>query len=39
VVDPHSPGGGGRDLSVKLYPALAGGGTFTSALSAANCRQ
>jgi iron complex transport system substrate-binding protein len=29
-----------RDLSVKLYPALAaGGGTFTSALSAANCRQ
>ena len=28
-----------RDLSVKLYPALAEGGTFTSALSAANCRQ
>ena len=29
-----------RDLSVKLYPALAGqDGTFTSALSAANCRQ
>ena len=28
-----------RDLSVKLYPALADGGTFTSALSAANCRQ
>jgi iron complex transport system substrate-binding protein len=29
-----------RDLSVKLYPALAdGGGAFTSALSAANCRQ
>ncbi|AMA60322.1 heme/hemin ABC transporter substrate-binding protein [Bradyrhizobium sp. CCGE-LA001] len=29
-----------RDLSVKLYPALADqGSTFTSALSAANCRQ
>ncbi|MHC2565054.1 heme/hemin ABC transporter substrate-binding protein [Bradyrhizobium liaoningense] len=29
-----------RDLSVKLYPALADqGGAFTSALSAANCRQ
>ncbi|MFT4119518.1 heme/hemin ABC transporter substrate-binding protein [Bradyrhizobium sp.] len=29
-----------RDLSVKLYPALAEqGATFTSALSAANCRQ
>lgn len=29
-----------RDLSVKLYPALAdGSGAFTSALSAANCRQ
>ena len=28
-----------RDLSVKLYPALADGGTFTSAVSAANCRQ
>lgn len=29
-----------RDLSVKLYPALAGqGGTFASSLSAANCRQ
>ncbi|MBR0854195.1 heme/hemin ABC transporter substrate-binding protein [Bradyrhizobium liaoningense] len=28
-----------RDLSVKLYPALAGSGTFTSALSSANCRQ
>ena len=29
-----------RDLSVKLYPALADqGGTFSSALSAANCRQ
>ncbi|MBR0820485.1 hemin ABC transporter substrate-binding protein [Bradyrhizobium liaoningense] len=29
-----------RDLSVKLYPALAdSGGAFTSALSAANCRQ
>ncbi|TCU63289.1 iron complex transport system substrate-binding protein [Bradyrhizobium sp. R2.2-H] len=28
-----------RDLSVKLYPALAEGGAFTSALSAANCRQ
>ena len=29
-----------RDLSVKLYPALADqGGTFTSALSATNCRQ
>jgi iron complex transport system substrate-binding protein len=29
-----------RDLSVKLYPALTdGGGAFTSALSAANCRQ
>lgn len=29
-----------RDLSIKLYPALAGqGGTFASALSAANCRQ
>jgi len=28
-----------RDLSVKLYPALADQGTFTSALSAANCRQ
>ncbi|MCP3385616.1 hemin ABC transporter substrate-binding protein [Bradyrhizobium sp. CCGUVB4N] len=27
-----------RDLSVKLYPALADG-AFTSALSAANCRQ
>ncbi|UPT99054.1 hemin ABC transporter substrate-binding protein [Bradyrhizobium barranii subsp. apii] len=28
-----------RDLSVKLYPALAEGGAFTSALSAVNCRQ
>jgi iron complex transport system substrate-binding protein len=29
-----------RDLSVKLYPALSDrGGTFASALSAANCRQ
>lgn len=29
-----------RDLSVKLYPALAdSGGAFTSALSATNCRQ
>ena len=28
-----------RDLSVKLYPALAEGGAFTSALPAANCRQ
>jgi len=29
-----------RDLSVKLYPALGDqGGAFTSALSAANCRQ
>ncbi|OAF08452.1 hemin ABC transporter substrate-binding protein [Bradyrhizobium centrolobii] len=29
-----------RDLSVRLYPGLAAqGGTFTSALSAANCRQ
>ncbi|MBR0814005.1 MULTISPECIES: heme/hemin ABC transporter substrate-binding protein [Bradyrhizobium] len=29
-----------RDLSVRLYPALAGpGDAFTSALSAANCRQ
>ncbi|MBH5401820.1 hemin ABC transporter substrate-binding protein [Bradyrhizobium sp. CNPSo 4010] len=28
-----------RDLSVKLYPALAEGGAFTSALSTANCRQ
>ncbi|WP_339035472.1 hemin ABC transporter substrate-binding protein [Bradyrhizobium symbiodeficiens] len=29
-----------RDLSVKLYPSLAGpGAAFTSALSAANCRQ
>ena len=29
-----------RDLSVKLYPALAdSSGAFTSALSAANCRQ
>ena len=29
-----------RDLSVKLYPALADqGGAFPSALSAANCRQ
>ena len=28
-----------RDLSIKLYPALADGGAFASALSAANCRQ
>lgn len=28
-----------RDLSIKLYPALAEGGAFASALSAANCRQ
>ncbi|RXT35322.1 heme/hemin ABC transporter substrate-binding protein [Bradyrhizobium betae] len=28
-----------RDLSVKLYPALADGGAFKSALSATNCRQ
>ena len=28
-----------RDLAVKLYPALADQGAFTSALSAANCRQ
>ncbi|MCA1412106.1 hemin ABC transporter substrate-binding protein [Bradyrhizobium sp. NBAIM20] len=28
-----------RDLSVKLYPALAEGGAFASALSTANCRQ
>jgi len=28
-----------RDLSVKLYPALADGGAFKSALPAANCRQ
>ena len=28
-----------RDLSVKLYPALADSGGFKSALSAANCRQ
>jgi len=28
-----------RDLSVKLYPALAEGGALTSALSTANCRQ
>ena len=28
-----------RDLAVKLYPELADQGAFTSALSAANCRQ
>jgi iron complex transport system substrate-binding protein len=28
-----------RDLSIKLYPALADGDAFASALSAANCRQ
>lgn len=28
-----------RDLAFKLYPALADQGAFTSALSAANCRQ
>ena len=28
-----------RDLSVKLYPSLANGAAFSSALSAANCRQ
>lgn len=28
-----------RDLSVKLYPALAASGAFTSALPTANCRQ
>ena len=28
-----------RDLSIKLYPVLADGTAFTSALSTANCRQ
>ncbi len=28
-----------RDLAVRLYPALADGGAFASAVAAANCRQ